>query len=506
MPGKSSIPADVLAFVPCRCCRVRDDNGTFRVYKYSSVKLPSGKWSSDYGHLIGKILPGKGFVANKRYLKELEKEGHPVFPDGITDVAYGQYALLMHLSSDIFQMLQACFPYEKAAQIYSYALILCANGFVNCDQIDDFYQESILSVEFAGCSFRMGRTAINSILHELGSRGGPVRSFEQALIDGCSGNVAIDGHVVRSCSEENDLAEPGYKMNALKASQVNILIAYDTKKHIPLMYHTYRGSNVDKKSGVDFLASRSFRNTKFVGDRGFYSARMISLMSRDGNTYILALPSTSRDFKRIKKTLSFSSGEFIYRGDRKDSARIIYYEEEIDDAKRVLVFKDEDENNSKRKNYMRLIDLGEDGYTKENYDKFSPWWGVYFLETNAPDPAPVIFSDYKARWSIETYNNYIKNDAGFRNLKFQGYYEEQGFNFIMLVTGLLHSKLVDAVMSLENNSISTFDILLKAGHMRMVKNSKGEWSLQNTRTKDLQLLEAIGFIPSAVYSAMNKQP
>ena len=76
----------------------------------------------------------------------------------------------------------------------------------------------------------------------------------------------------------------------------------------------------------------------------------------------------------------------------------------------------------------------------------------------------------------------------------------------MLVTGLLHSKLVDAVRSLENNSISTFDILLKAGHMRMVKNSKGEWSLQNTRTKDLQLLEAIGFIPSAVYSAMNKQP
>lgn len=352
----------------------------------------------------------------------------------------------------------------------------------------------------------MGRTDISGLLHELGSRGGPVRSFEQALIDGCSGNVAIDGHVVRSCSEENDLAAPDYKMNEFKASQINILISYDTKMHIPLMYHTYRGSNVDKKNGLDFVASRSLKNTKFVGDRGFYSAKMISLMSRDGNTYILALPSNNKNFKRIKKTLSFSSGESIYKGDSRNSARIVYHEEKIDDEKRVLVFMDEDENNTKRKSYMRLIGLGEDGYTKENFDRFSHWWGVYFLETNSPNPAPTIFSDYKARWSIETYNNHIKNDANFRNLMFQGYYEEQWFNFIMLVTGLIHSKLIDAVRSLEDNSISIFDILLKAGHLRMVKDSKGEWSLQNTRTEDLQLLEAMGFVPSAVYSAMNKQP
>lgn len=117
MPGKSSIPADVFAYVPCKCCRVGDDNRTFRVYKYSSVKLPSGKWSSDYCHLIGKILTGKGFVTNMRYLKELEEEGRPVFLDGITNVAYGKYALLMHLPSDIFQMLSTHFVYERAAQI-----------------------------------------------------------------------------------------------------------------------------------------------------------------------------------------------------------------------------------------------------------------------------------------------------------------------------------------------------------------------------------------------------
>lgn len=149
MARKSTIPEDILKHVPCKCCRVRNDGGgVYRVYKYSAIKLPSGKWSSDYGYLIGKILSDKGFIPNKRYLKELGEQGSVTFSDGITDVAYGQYALLHHLSNDILEKLEACFPGERAAQIYSYALIMCANGFVHIDQIDDFYQESFLSVMY----------------------------------------------------------------------------------------------------------------------------------------------------------------------------------------------------------------------------------------------------------------------------------------------------------------------------------------------------------------------
>ena len=74
MGRKSSIPEDILQYKPCTCCRVRNDNGTYRVYKYNAVKLSNGSWSSDWGYLIGKIIPGKGFSPNKRYLKEQEGE------------------------------------------------------------------------------------------------------------------------------------------------------------------------------------------------------------------------------------------------------------------------------------------------------------------------------------------------------------------------------------------------------------------------------------------------
>ena len=498
MAGRSSLPENVTRFKPCKCSRIRNDNGVYRVYKYSAVKLASGKWSSNYGYLIGKIIPGEGFFPNKRYQKELTEQELLSFPDGITDVCYGSYALLMHLSTDIFEKLKACFSLERAAQIYCYALILCANGFLHIDQVDEFYQESFLSVLYRKYSFKMGYTALSNLLHDLGLRGNPVRQFEQGLIDACSRNIAIDGHVIRSCSKENDLAEPGYKLRELKNSQVNVLIAYDIQNRFPLMYRTYRGSSVDKKSVEDLLLSRSFKNTKFMVDRGFFSETVLNLMSKNGNCYIIPLPNSNKNLKRIRRTLQYNSGEFVYRSGRKDTARIIYYEEFLDEKTRVIVYKDIDENNSKRKSYRQFMEAGEKSYTQENYDKYCDWWGVYFLQTTAPDPAPVIYSDYKGRWAIETYNNYVKNDASFNDLKLQDYYVQHGFDFIMLVTGLIHEKLNAAVRSMKKSSISTFDLLVKAGHMRMVMR-ENEWQLHNTRTKDLELLKAVGYIPEQSY-------
>ena len=496
MARKSSIPEEILQYRPCKCTRLRNDgNGVYRVYKYSATKLPNGEWSNDWGYLIGKIVANEGFFPNKRYQKELEVQKEERFSDAITDLAYGQYALLQVLSEDVLEKLNNCFLPERAAQIYTYGLILCANGFVHLDQVDEFYQESIMSLQYSRYSFKMGYSALSSLLHDLGMKGNPVRKFEQELIDSSSKSVAIDGHVVRSCSWNNDLAESGYKVRELKSSQINTLIAYDTIKKSPLMYRSYRGSSVDKKSVIEFLESRSFRNTKFMVDRGFYSDKVLELMSKDGNSYIIPVPSNNSQWKRIKRTLEYSSGEFVYRVNAKESARIIYYEEQLDEKTRICVFKDVDENNSKRKNYQQLMDLDEDGYTQENYEKYCDWWGVYVLQDTTGQLASTVYSDYKSRWSIETYNNYVKNDADFNDLKNQDYYCAHGFDFIMLVTGLIHSRLNEAVKTLGKKSISTFDVLIKSGHMRMVQHDD-QWVLHNTRKKDIVLFELLGFTPA----------
>ena len=501
MPRPSSIPEEILRHRPCKSVRIREDKGIYRVYKYKAVQLASGKWSNDYGHLIGKIIPEVGFVPNERYRRELAGEQKDVgFHDGVTDVRYGDYALLEFLSRDVLVQLERCFPLEDACQIYCYGLILCANGFLHVDQVEECYRESILSVQFRDFAFRMGPDALSNLLRGLGMKEHAPREFQQHLLDNSSRSIAIDGHVIRSCSVENDLAEPGYKLPLLKAPQVNLLIAYDAKRNYPLLYRTYRGSCVDKRSVIDLLNSYDYHDTKFLVDRGFYSAEVLSLMSRNGNSYIVPLPSSSPTFKRIRASLSYDSGEFVYRPSRKESARIVFHEEKIDEMKRVVVYMDVDENNSKRKSYKQSMDEGEHGYTQGNYDAYRDWWGVYFLETTTSDPALLVYADYKSRWSIETFNNYIKNGGCFNDLKIQDYYRFHGFDFVMLVTGLIQAALNQAVKTLDKSSISTVDILLKASHMRMVERD-GEWRLHNTRTKDINLFSAMGFLPQQVYES-----
>lgn len=498
MPKPSSIPENVKKYVPGKCIRIRHLNNTYYCYRYKAIKLPSGKWSSSAGVLIGKIIPDVGFIPNKRYIREQEtlKKAQP--KDLITDVSYGAYDLLISITEDILKRLLHCFPAERAVQIYCYALILCIYGFVHVDQIGEIYWESYLSILYKDYAFKMGPAALSSRLHDLGMRGTPVMDFEQSLIDESSKNIAIDGHVIASGSMENLLAEPGYKLNILKSDQVNVLIAYDTRTNEPLMYRTYRGSSVDCKSCEHFLESRSFENVKFVVDKGFYTRTLLKLMSENGNSYIIPVPTRNKDFKRIRDNLQYDSGEFVYKKGDRDSARILYHEEEVGEGIRMIFFKDMDENNSKRKSFMLHIDEMEDGYTQEKYDQYSDWWGVYVLQTTLDESAQQVFEDYKDRWSIETYNNYLKNDAGFNDLKLQDYYNFHGFNFIMLVTGLLHARLNHTVKALNKPNISTFDILLKAGHMRLVKTRKG-WKLHNTRRKDLELLSEIGFTPKLIY-------
>ena len=54
-----------------------------------------------------------------------------------------------------------------------------------------------MSVIFKNFSFKMGYTALSTLLRELGKKGNRVKAFEQSLIDESSKSIAIDGHVIR---------------------------------------------------------------------------------------------------------------------------------------------------------------------------------------------------------------------------------------------------------------------------------------------------------------------
>lgn len=164
------------------------------------------------------------------------------------------------------------------------------------------------------------------------------------------------------------------------------------------------------------------------------------------------------------------------------------------DTRRIIVSRDIDENEKCRFNYQRCIDQGKKGYTPEKLEEQKEFFGVYVLETNSSKSAQEVFESYKRRWGIETLYQYIKNRADFNNLKFEDFYKEQGFSFIMLVVGQIHQEMIKAQQKLHDNTTSINDLLLKARAMKMEK--RGDfWILRNVKKKDLAIFEKIGFKP-----------
>lgn len=487
--SSTCIPEDIKQYRPGPCTEIKLINGHYYVYSYSSVRLPSGRWGKKSGKSIGKIVPGKGFIPNRNYAAFQGLETL----DDISVLEYGQYALLEYVANDIKTRLEYYFPLNRAVQIFSFACILYANNFVHIDQIQEYYEQSWLSQENKHYSFKMGKTALGNLLDDLGRRTARVVNYENAAISDSSSVIAIDGHAIRSCSDENDLAEAGYKYSLLKAEQVNLLMGYDVNTGTPLFAKMYRGARNDKSTIEDITDLLVFSGILFVIDRGFYSENNIKILSANDNSYIIPVPTNTDLFKTTMKNLKYSDS-FYFRSGKKH-ARIEYMENKISDSEFIYVFRDVDENEKCRFNYLHCMELGKKGYTQEEFDKNKECFGVYVLRTNAALSAEKVFEMYKKRWGIETFYQYLKNQGNYNDLMIQDYYKEQGFSFIMLIAGQIHQKMISAVKSLNDSTISTHDILLMARCMKMERRNN-VWNLKNTRKRDLDILKKIGFIPT----------
>jgi len=495
--SENRIPEEIKCYRPGPCTEIKPINGHYYVYMYCSTRLPDGKWGRKIGKSIGKIIAGTGFIPNRNFHLYKPDSECAQDEDAITILEYGQYALVHFLANDIFLNLRKHFPADKAALIFSYASILYVNDFVHLDQIRTYYEQSWLSLEFGSLSLKTGKTALGTLLDALGRRTTRVVNYEKSLIESSSARMAIDGHVIGACSEENDLAEAGNKFQSLKENQVNFLMGYDIISGMPLFSRMFRGSCNDKSTIEDLYGLLALKGILFVVDRGFYSADNIALFSSNGNTYIIPVPATTSLFKEAIKDVRYS-GSFYCRFGSKHS-RIEYQIRALQDSTGkdvdVYVFRDIDENEKCRYNYLHCMELGKNGYTQEQFDASKEFFGVYVLQSNSGRSPEEIFTGYKRRWGIETFYQYIANIGDYNDLMMQDYYREQGLAFIMLVAGQIHQKILEAVKKLGCTTFSSRDILLMARRMKIEK--RGDfWLLKNTRKKDLELFTKMKFVPA----------
>ncbi len=476
MAGKYAVPQEIRAMKP-RGTMVKKIPGGYYVYEYRTVRDEDGRRRTKMGRCIGKIDPALGFVPNSNALADEE----------VTCLDFGEWAVAESNSRGVWGLLLEHFNPSDAERIYAAALIHFVQGFTYMKDLARFAEMSVLSLRHPG--LRMGYDAMSGLYEDLGRRQGPVLAMEQALLDRSSGLVAIDGHVVGTGSRENGLAAKGYKFAKLGEPQMNLLMAFDAQTDLPLLSRMYEGAALDRADVADLLAQARFQDVVFVVDRGFYSEGNVGLLTQGGNHYVVPLSKGLRACKQAVSSLEMG-GRFVWQ--RGQKASVVEFKDEEIGGRRVLTYRDLSESAMEQANYLRHMERGDRAYTRERFEELAPLMGVTVLQTSLPAgdrDAEAVYGLYKRRWSVETYFDYFKNGQDARGLCQQDFHRVQGLAFVMLVSGLIHREVADAVAA-SGVGMTVGDVLADARMVKACRRS-GAWVAVNCKKKRVAMLEAL---------------
>ena len=483
--GTYSVPEEIRSLKP-KGTMVKKLNGDkYYVYEYSTSKVKvisdGGKqrWKTvtKMGACIGSITLKDGYVPNNSHIST----------DEITSLNYGDYAFVVENAQNTFELLRKKFSVKDSEQIFSIAVIFFVEGFTYMKNIKSVFSMSYLSMRYPDVS--VGYKALHSLYTDIGTREKRVKDFENMMVQASSKRIAIDGHVIACTSEQNDLSEYGYKARKLGTEQINWLTAYDVVTKKPLLSRLYNGADPDKTSVQDMLERYSFSNTEFLVDRGFNTDADKKLMSKNGNTYIVPMISGRKDYATVIDGLGFDKRRyFVYN--KESYASMIYYKESAEESKRYIAYQDTTRAGAERQDYIKKMEAGVSGCSEEGLAESEKYFGLFLLETNNMDAScEEVFCKYKERWSIETYYNYVRNDADFNALYQQDYFCMQGLSFIVTISGMIYHDIRKVA---NDAKLPMKDIMRETGKIKISKEGD-KWVLKNKIKKVREICEKVGF-------------
>lgn len=483
--GNYSVPEEIRKMRPAGTT-VKNIKGHYYVYEYTptsiKVESPDGsvRWKSKTttGPCIGQITAESGFVSNGGKLSETEA----------TVLDFGCYLLIRECSVETLAMLKEHFNAKEADQIFTVASIFVAEKFQHMKRIAGIRSDSVLSKWYPGV--QVGRDALSTLYSNLGRHGSIPERFQQGLIDSSSKKVAIDGHVIACSADSADLSAFGYKARKLGTEQINWMTAYDVESKLPLCGAMFNGADPDKTAVEAMFDRFHFENTLFLVDRGFNTSRDKSLFSENGNTYIVPMISGRSDYEAVYKVLKFDKRKsFVY--DKDGYSSLIRYETYVigDRPTRYFTFLDTTRQSAERQTYIKKIAAREKGYSQEGLLESEKDFGLFLLETNDPDiTAQDVFCNYKSRWSLETFYNYIDNTLDFNALYQKDYCSTQGLGFIVQVAGMIFH---DIQKRLKKENLSVKDTMFLLKGLKLIRE-RDRYVVRNDNKQRRQLCEKLG--------------
>ena len=545
--GKYAVPPEIRALKPKDIsCTVKKIDGHYYVYEHKRVDdlANPGKKKNATGKYLGTIVDG-AFVPYEQESKSITDED----PDNLN---YGPYGIALACSTELLPMLKKAFNNTKdATTIYVIAIIYFVNHYIPARDLREIYRQSVLCKKFTAVN--LSENTVGNFIEALGNHSRKRLKFEHLLIDDGSGKYNIDGHVILSCSNNNELADYGAKYKHLGDTQSNFMMVYDADKKRGVACVAFEGGISDKTEVNDVIELHSFKKARFRIDSGFYSESNMELFRRNECIFTIPVPKTATLKKTPLRHLEFEES-FVHT--RRDEHGLEVYssvqykeytvlevekiaeEDAIADAKqaeedylktlqkgqepekdfpprkithskyetdRIIVFKDQLMHDKLAYDYKKCI--GDGKHTEEEFEELDGQFGVIVLRTNDPEIKPRdVYIEYKDRWEIETYYNYVKNGLDLNGLHSQNYYVQQGIGFLTLVEGQIYSEVLKKIQNAKSSYIKNMSVeecLRIAGRLKLAQHPDNTWHSNSMKGKVNELFAYFGVDTQKMISELN---
>jgi transposase len=436
------------------------------------------------GQLLGKITQDDGFIESEK--ARLKKQLAMV--ENIQVKECGVATAIETLFAESLKALQTHFPNQwQRLACLAYGRLVHQAPLKN---MAHHFADSFLSEKWPETN--LSAKSLHGVLKDIG-RG------RDKIVDFCRSfkkerdNILFDGTDMFNQSRRLSLPEFSKGKSGVYGDMINQMWIFSTRRQEPVYYRLLPGNIKDVSAFQLCLLESGIEDATVVMDKGFASKANIAALEKAKLNFILPLHrnSTLLHYDRLlcgdKRGLD---GYFKHEG-----RYIWYFALPTGEGQSVTVFLDEDLRAREQKDYLERVEKRLEGYSLEAFHERSPAFGTLALLSNTGKTASVLYAEYKARGSIETMIDTLKNILDADRAYMRDDQVLEGWMFVNLIALKWYYTLLGLLKKHElNQTYSVKDVLLFLSGIKKVK-VHGVWRLAKNKKKSAALLQTLGIGP-----------
>ena len=262
-------------------------NAVYAYYTLRAYRNDKGKPTSERISLgkidegTGKLMPNRNYY--ELYLKDSSPEVRSIKSYGLT---YLIDRILKEMK--LSEILRIKFP-DLADQIIALAGYMLTEGNIM------YYYENWSDETYPYMNVQLNSQQISRVFQGIDYKRRIDFFRTWIFARDQSEYVAYDVTSISSYSKDIEHLEWGYNRDGDGLPQLNLAMYYGERSQLPLYYNVYPGSITDKSHLTTMLQDNEmigYTQTRFVLDRGFFSADNIQQLTSAGCRFVMSIPNS----------------------------------------------------------------------------------------------------------------------------------------------------------------------------------------------------------------------